>query len=257
MAYQGGKQRLGKKIYTVLLDIEKQLKKDKLDYLEPFVGFCGVIKHFGNEDRKLFGYDSNESIIEMWGASQQGWKPPKTCSKEQYEKLKNQEKPTAEKGFVGVACSYSGIFFVGYRGEQTFKNGTITKTVNSAAMAARSVNRIASMIKNVKFKACKYQDIDPKNMLIYCDPPYKSNKYQQSIFFQFDSEEFWVIMRKWSKSNIVVISEYKAPYDFRIIWKNEIKVIHNGKTNTKTEKLFIHEDLYKKLSVQFLDKLNN
>lgn len=41
-SYQGGKQRLGKKIYNVMKDWEKKLCKDTLPYLEPF---CGMWKN--------------------------------------------------------------------------------------------------------------------------------------------------------------------------------------------------------------------
>jgi site-specific DNA-adenine methylase len=57
MSYQGGKQKLGKRIYEVLDTIEEYFEgENRLDYLEPFVGFCGVMKHFGDEGgRKLTG----------------------------------------------------------------------------------------------------------------------------------------------------------------------------------------------------------
>ena len=59
MSYQGGKQRLGRKIYNVI----KNYDDGTIDYLEPFVGFCGVIKHVEKGDRKLVGCDINENII--------------------------------------------------------------------------------------------------------------------------------------------------------------------------------------------------
>jgi site-specific DNA-adenine methylase len=277
MSYQGGKQKLGKRIYEVLDTIEEYFEEDnRLDYLEPFVGFCGVMKHFASPkggERKLTGCDSNKDVIAMWKATQRGWKPPITCTKKRYEELKNSKRVSGERGFIGVACSYSGIFFVGYRGTQTFRKGSPTKrsgsptkrsgsptkrsgspnksrTVSSAEMTARSVNKIAKMVKNVKFKSCNYQDISPKNMLIYCDPPYASNDYQQSSFFDFDSDKFWKIMKKWSKDNIVVVSEYKAPKDFKMIWQGKTNVMHNGKKNIKTEKLFVYKDLYDNMDAQ-------
>jgi len=257
MSYQGGKQRLGKRIFKVL----NKLDTTQLDYLEPFVGFCGVMKHFGNKgDRKLMGRDINKDVIAMWKATQQGWNPPMTCSKEKYKELRDDPRTSAERGFIGVACSYSGIFFVGYRGKQTFrnksKNGKVKSTVvESAAMTARSVNRMAKMLKNVDFKACKYQSLNPKNMLVYCDPPYASNDYKQNKYFNFDSKEFWGIIRKWSNDNIVVVSEYKAPSDFREIWQSKNDVIHHGKRNIKIEKLFIHKNLYDSISEETKTKI--
>ena len=46
MSYQVGKQKLGKKIHSVISLIETDILDDenrKLDYFEPFVGFCGAI----------------------------------------------------------------------------------------------------------------------------------------------------------------------------------------------------------------------
>ena len=47
-------------------------------------------------------------------------------------------------------------------------------------------------------------------------------------------------IRKWSKNNIVLVSEQTAPEDFKCIWKQEISrsIKPNSKTKT-TEKLFI------------------
>ena len=93
MSYQGGKQKLGKKIHDVISLIETDVLQDenkKLDYFEPFVGFCGVIKHF-NDSRKCTANDINEDIIKMWKSLQNGWKPPTHCNKDEYEKLKKSK----------------------------------------------------------------------------------------------------------------------------------------------------------------------
>ena len=61
-------------------------------------------------------------------------------------------------------------------------------------------------------------------MFIYCDPPYAYTKfpikYRRDIkkYDVFETELFWETMRKWSKSNVVVISEIVAPPDFAEIW---------------------------------------
>ena len=63
------------------------------------------------------------------------------------------------------------------------------------------------------------------NILIYCDPPYKFNKfpvkYRTSTkkYNTFDIDEFWNIMREWSKNNYVFISEVEAPEDFVSVWE--------------------------------------
>lgn len=94
MSYQGGKQKLGKRIYEVLNTIEEYFAGEyRLDYLEPFVGFCGVMKHFADEGgRLLHGCDANKDVIAMWKATQRNWKPPITCSKKKYEEIRSSKK---------------------------------------------------------------------------------------------------------------------------------------------------------------------
>ena len=82
-------------------------------------------------------------------------------------------------------------------------------------------------IKDVKFQCISYDKLKPKYKLIYCDPPYESStfpiKYRRDTkeYDKFDNEEFWEIMRKWSKNNIVLISEMDAPEDFVEVWNME------------------------------------
>ena len=68
----------------------------------------------------------------------------------------------------------------------------------------------------------------------------ETTKYK---FGRFDSETFWEWCRNTSKNgNTVIISEYKAPDDFKCIWsketKTDIRTKDNGK-ETRIEKLFI------------------
>jgi len=115
--YQGGKKRIGKRIYQVIDMIEENLYQDvKLPYFEPFIGMGGVMRHFGKEnDRELYACDYNKDLILLWKALQKGWKPPKKCSKETYEKLKNSKVNSAERAFIGIVASWGGIFFQNYR----------------------------------------------------------------------------------------------------------------------------------------------
>ena len=205
------------------------------------------MKHFGKEnDRDLYGVDANKDIILMWKAIQNGWNPPSNCSKKEYEMLKSQKSHSAERGFIGVACSYGGIFFVGYRGNQTFNSNTIS----SSKRAKGVVTKIGQNLDNVKFSCSDYKSLCPKNMLIYVDPPYIDNKYIQSKYFQFDHEEFWNIIRIWSKNNLVVISERKAPKDFKCIWQDKRNVTQHGKVTKQTEKLFVVHELWLELDTK-------
>jgi 16S rRNA G966 N2-methylase RsmD len=91
-----------------------------------------------------------------------------------------------------------------------------------------------------------YEDIEIKpNSFIYCDPPYKNVK-QFANSTKFNHNEFWDIMREWSKHNMVFISEQEAPDDFICIWEKQVSRTIIPKAIPKaTEKLFIHKDRYK------------
>ena len=57
----------------------------------------------------------------------------------------------------------------------------------------------------------------------------------------FNTEEFWDVMRNWSKNNDVYISEYVAPDDFECVLEIQTKTdIRNGKNqlDKRVEKLF-------------------
>jgi len=97
--------------------------------------------------------------------------------------------------------------------------------------------------KDTKFECCDYRNLSPIDSVIYCDPPYnETTQYSKKIVGEFVSEEFWDVIRKWSKDNIVIVSEYNAPSDFDCIWEKKIKLDirdSNNKRKPRVEKLFV------------------
>ena len=240
-SYQGGKKRLGKKIYKQISEIEKIFTDEKLDYFEPFVGMGGVLRHFGKEkDRKCFACDVNKDLILMWKAVQQGWLPPTECTKEKYNELKNSKEHSAERAFIGCSLSWGGNYFEGSC------RLDYTTSINYLTLGLTGISKIKNDIINVHFYENKaYNKFYPKNMLIYCDPPYKNNQLRTKLFKNFDHDKFWETMREWSKENLVVISESVAPEDFTKIWSIESRNTTNKKNGTKhyLDCLFIHSSL--------------
>ena len=142
-------------------------------------------------------------------------------------------------GFVGFLCSFGSKFFGGYaRGKAN--NG---EPRNYAMESYRNLNKQAPNLKNIIFKCSDFRKIKGvKGFVIYCDPPYKGTK-QFANSVKFDHEEFWDIMRDWSKRNIVLISEQEAPDDFVCIWEKEVaRTIIPKAIPKSTEKLFIYKD---------------
>lgn len=253
-AYQGGKKRIGKKIHDVISLIEEDLNYGQiLPYFEPFIGMASIMRHFGDDDndRELGASDVNIDLIMLWNALKRGWKPPLKCSRERYEELKNSSVHSAERAFIGIVASYGTIFFHNYRlhlqkGDKDFLREGYNGLMD-----------ILPSIRKVKFEQGEYDDFDFKNYLIYCDPPYKNNNLKSKFFENFDHDKFWKKMRKWSKKNIVVISESTAPEDFVKIWSKTSHVTNRWKNKQYEDNLYIHQTLFDKLSSRTKRKIKN
>ena len=226
MQYFGGKQRISKQIVEVL----NEYRKDNQPLVEPFVGGCNIISKMSGE---RYCYDINEYLIEMYKAIQNGWTPPAIITEEEYDYIrsnKDEDKPLT--GFVGIGCSYSGKWFGGYARNKTDRNYCLN--------AHNSILKQLNEIRDINFSCKDYKELEFEDCLIYCDPPYKdTTKYP--IIGEFNTEEFWNIMRKWSKKNTVIISEYEAPDDFECIKEINTKTdIRNrsGKRENRVERLF-------------------
>ena len=237
--YQGGKKRLGKKIFEVISNIEEKITNENLlPYFEPFVGMGGVLRHFSkNNKREVYACDINKDLIMMWKSLQKGWLPPTKCNRKYYEELKNSKQPSAERGYLGTVASWSGIFFASYRLDYNKKKDFLGE-------GYRGIMDIKSDIMNVEFLNSRpYHDFNPKGMLIYCDPPYLNNNFNTKYFTNFDHDKFWKVMRKWSENNIVIISENSAPKDFKKIWCASSTFTNNHKTKKYDDCLFIYKKL--------------
>ena len=226
MQYFGGKQRISKQIVEVL----NEYRKGNQPLVEPFVGGCNIISKMSGE---RYCYDINEYLIEMYKAVQNGWTPPAIITEEEYNYIRNnkdEDKPLT--GFVGIGCSYSGKWFGGYARNKTGRNYCLN--------AHNSILKQLNEIRDINFSCKDYKELEFEGCLIYCDPPYKdTTKYP--IIGEFNTEEFWNIMREWSKKNTVIISEYKAPDDFECIKEINTKTdIRNrsGKRENRVERLF-------------------
>jgi DNA adenine methylase len=233
--YQGGKSRIGKEIYEVIKHYEQKLHWKSSSFFEPFCGMLGVGIFAAREKRNVIACDFNEDLILMWQALQKGWMPRKNeFSKAEYERYKYSKVHSPTRGFVGICCAFGGIFFAGYR-IQANKGGTN----NSVVQFKKALQtNFLPYLKHITFlPAQSYDDFEPEGATIYADPPYYKNNYDTTNeLFQFDHKHFWQTMRKWSKHNLVFISEYVAPADFVCVWKKDISL----KEKQKTEKLFMH-----------------
>lgn len=238
-SYHGGKYFIGKQIAQA---IHKDSEQEKFKgYCEPFCGMLGVYRHipdlFVNKKMRYKAGDLNRSVIKMWRASQNGWKPPTRTTEAQYNLLKNS-KDSALRGYIGFQYSFSGKFFNGY----TPKYGKSVETVTQS----KRVATIGRKLSKVSFKNKPYNYYSRlKGYIIYCDPPYGNTDCEYFSRgtealrrkLKFDNKKFWDWVRDMSVHNLVYVSEYSAPPDFECIWTRTIKKSGILK-NDRTEKLF-------------------
>jgi len=172
--YAGGKKRISKEVCDVIQHIEKELKQESNDYLEPFIGFGAVaiemmkreieIRHTnppGINKRPKRNYiltESNPNMVAFWKGLKGKWVPPTKVTSELYDKLSkernNQTKPSADMAYVANAFSYNGLFFGGYRGK--YQSPEQTNKENQS-----SFNEVMNMKEIVK--ACKVQILEPQS----------------------------------------------------------------------------------------------
>ena len=250
----GGKTRIGLQIAKIIESISEEIEDDDFTikgYCEPFCGMLGVFQHIPDlfEDHKpklkYKAADVNESVIKMWKSAKDGWKPKISYTRKDYDRLKNQKNPTAERGFVGHSYTYRGIEFGGYF------NHTLSKR-------RAHVNRVVNLGKFLKendvvLKAQSYSKFSNlKNFIIYCDPPYQDSEQRYYDLDgnkrSFDSKAFWNWCRKMSSNNIVIVSEYKAPSDFKKLYEKTKVILGTGNNDVRsvrTERLFMYKILSK------------
>jgi DNA adenine methylase len=240
MKYLGGKHVIGKAIADFL---SRQCVNNNINtYLEPFCGSLGVFKHMvkKNTYKKYIASDIQEDLIQMWREIQDdSLVLPNHITEEEYNRLRQTKSPNALKAVAGFGMSFGGKFFGGYAPKWTGKSGR-----NFLNEFRHSIEKIKPIIQNknnnnnsVLFYNKSYLKWKPKNMLIYCDPPYVNTEGYSNGECNID--EFWNTMRKWSRNNCVFISEEHAPKDFIVVWRQKKR-----RTLSKTKSNSIYEKIY-------------
>lgn len=230
MTYQGSKAKYAQYICPIL---QKCIDNNQITtYVEPFVGGANIIKNI--QCRTRIGMDLNPYLIALWNFLQQNpnYEFPPYPTRMDWDKCKNgDEEREWYVGLVSIFCSnMTGGFPAGYDKMGLRYNGRI-----------KNCKKDLPLLQDVLFLAQDYKVLmEPKNLVIYCDPPYaNTHKYN---YKKFDTPQFWEYMRNWSKNNYVFISEQEAPEDFTPIWSLDIKHNIRGNTRIATENLFIYEN---------------
>ena len=238
----GSKSRIAKYIVPI---IQKCIDDNNLEtYIEPFVGGCNVIDKVKCKSR--YGYDKNKYLIALFKHLQSDGKLLPDVSRELYSEVRaNYKDGDYEEwyvGNIGFLASYNGRWFDGgYAPLGCEKTKTGVRVRDYYKEAKNNLLKQSINLKGIEFKCMDYRELNPTNSVIYCDPPYQNVKeYANST--NFDYEEFWNTMRKWSTNNIVLISELQAPEDFECIWEQEVsRSIKATDKTTATERLFVYK----------------
>ena len=236
MKYLGGKHGIGKRLAAFMA--ARCPPGEYKAYLEPFCGSLGVFKHMTDKGYKEYiAADAHPDLIAMWkSVKAKKLNLPRDMTEKEYQRLKKAKSPNPMKAVAGFGLSFGGKYFAGYAQKAAGDSGR-----NFFQEFKRSLAKIAPRIqrRNVKFQHSTYSALNPKNMLIYCDPPYR-NTEGYSVG-GFDHDKFWDTMRRWSKDNCVFISEESAPRDFKVVWRQiKRRTLDHSTRFHRVEKVYMY-----------------
>lgn len=228
MRYIGGKSRIARFLSPIILSTRPRF------VVEPFCGALNISLRLVKDDPTVVVYasDSHSDLVSMWQAVKDGWSPPDSVSRDEYDRLR-EEASSPLRTFVGYGCSFSGKWFGGYASDPTGRN--------YAANARNSIERTRPLLERIVLGCSDYtQHVVPtEDYVIYCDPPY-ANTTKPGERQAFDHTAFW----QWVNTREVpcYVSEYEAPADTCAVWQRDVKTdMHttSGKAQ-RVEKLFVN-----------------
>lgn len=233
MQYVGGKQKSGgSQIAKVIAQTAVTQGIDS--YVEPFCGGLSVTSRV--TIKKRTASDACLPLITLYRAIQQGWVPPVSLSREEWEQLRHRQDPNDPlTAFAGIGCSVHGAWFRGYAARYKYTKRWVT----SATAAANSLTKKLSRCANVTFNAHDYHDA-PSGGLTYLDPPYAGMMgYPAAPPWQ--PREFWSWALERTKKGLVAVSEMSAPEGWSPLLTFDLQHrIATGSGKTRREYLYVH-----------------
>lgn len=235
MKYVGSKNRLSKYIVPI---IQSKITKETNAYIEPFCGGCNIIDKIKCKNR--YASDLNKYLISLLKVARDNPNIiPKTITEEIYNnvRLNKDNYDDWYVGLVGFCSTYGAKWFGGYA--RGYKNDGKTKR-DMSSEAIRNLKKQSVNLNGIKFKCQDYLSMptDISENVIYCDPPYKGTTgYKDGINYN----QFYEWVRKLSRDNIVLISEYNMPSDFRCIWEHKHETtLDTKKHKERIERLWVY-----------------
>ncbi len=243
MKYVGSKSRISKEIAPI---IQTCIENNNINiYYEPFLGGANMMscikceKRIGNDIDNLpidlikAGLADSDNLFDSL--------PNPYPTKEHYYIVRDNPN-NYDKGYraaILLFASYNARVYGGCYG--AFAN-TKDGLRNYFREAMNNFKKQLPSLYGIELYNGDYLNVDlnySENAMIYCDPPYSDGIGYKNTF---DSKMFWEWVRKQSKNNYVLVSEYDAPEDFVCVWEKEIKTHMNNRGKLmKTEKLFLYK----------------
>mgnify|MGYP001355959502 FL=1 len=219
LPYHAGKTNLAPHISKIIFKKAKDNANIK-NYAEPFSGMARVGVRVMEDDKdkvfkKYMFSDVNDTIAVLFKALKRGWLPNTNVpTQQQWEAYKKSKSVSAQKSFIGYTLGFGGQYFGGAKVRVRKEN-----IKNFAANYLISKRKYLQKLKPY-FTSSKYSfrqksvfDLDFRNTIIYCDPPYVATAYRAKKIWDKEKEKrFWQTVKKWlepSKKNIVIISNSK------------------------------------------------
>lgn len=238
MQYLGGKTRIAKHLAAYL----ERVRAERY-FVEPFCGALNITRHIRGA---RLAADASPYLFSLYKSWREGWRPPDVVTREMYERQRVELDPSDPlTAFIGYGCSFGGKFFGGYAdGPASHSKGaraTWDGVSAYPAAARRGLEKKMEECAEASFSLCSYDRLSiGSGILVYCDPPYEGTEGYEAVG-SFDSSAFWQRCREWSKDGaIVLVSEYRAPPDFEVVWSMPSKTDMHGKGREGTT-----ENLYR------------
>lgn len=224
MHYLGGKARIAKPLAAYL-----ESRREGRYFVEPF---CGGLNITAAMSGPRLASDIFRPLLSLYSAVRAGWEPPPTVDEDLYSAVRLKMDPEDPMtAFVGIGCSFSGKMFGGLA-----RSGSR----NYAANAWNSLRKKVARCADATFSCASYEALNvSERCLVYCDPPYEGTTGYKGTA-PFDSDAFWQRCREWAKASVtVLVSEYSAPPDFKVVWEIASRTDMHGKGRAGTvERLF-------------------
>lgn len=241
MRYLGGKSRLAKQIAAAVAP--------RGPWWEPFCGGLSVSVQLAKYGPGLVS-DVHPALVALYRAVREGWEPPTSVSRAEYEAARALPDTDPRKAFVGFGCSFGGKWFGGYAAEQCTRfmnrrsHGPPSMVeIDQVVSTARSLRRDLAVLAACELARLDFLSVPPEPdrfEVIYCDPPYAGvTGYGLGAF---DHAPFWRRCAEWAALGVrVLVSEYEAHVLAEVVWQRDARDrlrAADGSQALKHERLF-------------------